>query len=172
MLREDQLDEATHVLLASNTAERYTRKAWELATSFGLRALSEQSEAWKSAHSRAEDLWDQVLESDERSPAEIELAVLLVALSEGSSDEVSSLLKRIGMSTQRTATWLGALARRLSSERAGSDGGYVLSPGAESYVAPEVTESDSEDQEADADQQERTAASADADESSNLILPD
>lgn len=116
MLSESQLQRAAYRLLTSNTIGRYVRMAKDSARSLEMRLEADASSV-DSLLKTADRLWREVRGSDERTMAEVKLAVVLAALRDVPGRKVDDLYSRIGTSTVETATWLAALARELLSER-------------------------------------------------------
>jgi hypothetical protein len=66
---------------------------------------------------RSLKLWQDMLIKKERGIAEVELAVILAAISENVSVEVSDLLIRVSLADRPPVAWVSALARKFHQER-------------------------------------------------------
>ena len=118
LMSDQSLDEGAFMLLSCSSLSRYVRMAKSLAESSGLR-----DQIWtgvlsvQDALSRSRFLWSRVMRSAQRSLSEIELAAILAAIAETSSDEVSDILVQLSLQDQHSTAWISALARHLHQER-------------------------------------------------------
>jgi hypothetical protein len=105
MLNATILREAAFDLLASSTSQRYIREARRLARETGL-AEAVQSDARKrvEAADRVGELLRQIEGETERSPAEIEAAVVLCALARAGAVEA------LRPAAASSSVWIRSLA--------------------------------------------------------------
>ena len=109
-MRKEILKQAAFELLASSTIKRYITKSIELADT-----LTNYDEFIASdAIDRAWFLWNQVVDSELRIPAEFELAITLVMLRQ--LPLAKPLLSTIALDSRSVTVWLSALARKLLEE--------------------------------------------------------
>ncbi len=112
LIAADVLADAAFQLLASSTITRYERVAREIAERAGLVAIVRDNP--EASVARAFSLWYEVALNEEREPAEIELALLLVALADARPPGAETLLAGIAAYGAGGASpWSVGLARRL-----------------------------------------------------------
>lgn len=115
-LDEPTLREAAFELVASSTSRRYIREATRLAREGGL-AEAVQNDAAKrtAAEARASELLRRLQGETERSPAEVEVAVLLCALAWAGASDV------IRQGAASPSVWISGLAAWLRDHGPTSD---------------------------------------------------
>lgn len=117
----DELSDAAFELLTSSVLGRFARKAQEAAARSDLRTRVEQNPAiLESLVRRARDLWQQLLQMEQRGVEEVELSLLLALLSETAWREVPDLLRDIGVVDKPVVAWVAGLARLLRHTGAGN----------------------------------------------------
>jgi hypothetical protein len=116
----DQVGAAAVDLLASSTLARYERCARVHARATGLVGQVHDDQALPTILDCARQLWAVARAEEERGVAEIELAIVLVALEIGVTDgRVRTLMEQLAAATGSVPSgWLPALARRLLARHA------------------------------------------------------
>jgi hypothetical protein len=119
VLSEDILREGAFLLLSSSSMNRYLRMAQGLARASSLQARLDIEElSVRDLVARAKWLWRELLSRNQRDVPEIELAIILAALTDNTAIEVSDLLVLVSLNDRPPVTWISALARRLYQSRA------------------------------------------------------
>jgi hypothetical protein len=118
LLNEEQRRRVAFDLLTSSGLDRYVASAQAAEVTQRLRqTLRILPDMEQVLIDRARSLSRQVLASKQRVEAEVDLAILLAALSGYASRQVDQLLAEVGLLDTLSAAWPAGLARRLRRDR-------------------------------------------------------
>jgi hypothetical protein len=116
---DQELADAAYDFLTSSTSNRFALKAKEAAQRARLRQqVAMVPQMTRSLVERAQTLWRNLRRSPRRDMPGVELAILLVLLSETATQGVDELLVDVSLVDQASVAWIGSLARHLLQERA------------------------------------------------------
>ena len=112
LFTEEELADASFLLLSSSCIARYTRIAQEKAAKI---QLNEKLGIFTvdGLISRAETLWKQIQQTTQRDVPEIELALILAGLAPIPNPRVNELLTQIKLDSGLSMRWISALANNL-----------------------------------------------------------
>ena len=118
-LTAKELAEVSFDLFTSSGIRRYAQKSKQAAFNYGLvQRLNreDRSQQLNDMMTRAVNLSKEMEMANERTGAEVELAVILSALTSTQHPDVMYLLDTLGSSKNLPLVWIAALARYLQKE--------------------------------------------------------
>ena len=105
-------------LFASSSLPRYVRTAIAFSNHpDAVRAFQVKAPSAKELLTLADTLWRKLNDRSERGEEEVDLALLLAAVSRTALEEADELLVTIGMQDKAPLSWISGLARELYTHR-------------------------------------------------------
>lgn len=119
LLTREQLADAAFGLLTSNGIERYAKVARQAAARAHLEKKIRENgpEFLRELERRSYELVARLLTTSQRDEMEVELAVLLAAISATGTVEADRLLPMLAQTTEPSLTWITGLAKHLLMRR-------------------------------------------------------